>query len=291
MILLKKEQLETEIDKNAIKLMSVLQSGLTYQSPFLKGGLEFSRIKPYVPGVDPAKNIDWRISSKGRGIFVREYAVLEKLSIFIGFDTSASMGYGSDKFLKYEYAGIVAESLIKASLSSQIPVGIGFSDDKKGIGDIILPSLNPGIYSKTFDLILNREYKGRFNFSKFLDVLISRVNPNSVIILLSDFLNLGKGWEDKLLTASQKFVSFLCLSIRDPIEENLPSTSKVFRLRDPETGDIITINPERVKKLYEKAVKEEEQELKKKIEMNGAVYRKVFTNKPFVDVLIQFFRL
>ncbi|MDI6806411.1 MAG: DUF58 domain-containing protein [Candidatus Aenigmarchaeota archaeon] len=285
---MKREEVEEEINKNVPMISAALERGLTFKSPFLKGGVEFSRLKPYVPGEDPVKAIDWKISARSGKVLVREYVALQKLGIFIVLDSSASMDFGTTRCMKYEYATIIAGTLIRASLSSQINIGMCFSDENRGMTDFVRPAINPRIYKSLLDLGLNREYKGKFNFKKTLESILGFVDPNSVVIILSDFLNVGEGWEDKLLTASKKFNSLLCLSIRDPSEEDLPKVSKDFRLYDPETGGDVVVNLRKVRMEYKKIVEREEEKLKEKIVKNGAVYRRVLTTQPFDRIISEF---
>jgi uncharacterized protein (DUF58 family) len=287
---MEREEIEMEINKNVTRLISILQTGLTFKSPFLKGGIEFSSLRPYIPGVDSAKDIDWKASVKGRGIFVREFIALQKLNLFLAIDSSASMFYGTTKIMKHEYAAIITGTLIKACISSQVNVGVGFSHQIKGLVDIISPSVNPGIYRRVLSLILDRKYEGKFDFKNFLRSLISMVTSNSVVIILSDFLDLGENWEKELLTASQKFNSVLCLSIRDPTEETLPAISRTFRFQHPETGEIVEVDLKKARKKYAEFMENYEKNLKEKIEKCGVKYRKVLTTQPFIHPLIEFLR-
>jgi uncharacterized protein (DUF58 family) len=284
----REEELKEEIDKNAAKLTVAIRTGLEIRSSFLKGGVEFEKLREYIPEIDSARDIDWKASLRSPNILVREYQVMQKLNMFMIQDSSTSMAYGTGKWTKNQYASIVMGSLIKASLNSQISVGIGFSDPEKGLTDIVAPTRHFGIYKKFLSLALKREFKGKFNFKEVLGAIIGSIDSKSIIIIFSDFLNMEEGWEDELLASSQKFTSVLCFSIRDPMDEDLPDVSKNFRLQDPETGETIVVNLRDVREEYKKEMEKMENALKEKIEKSGATYKKVFTNEPFIKPLIEF---
>lgn len=282
-----KEELETEINKNAGRLSVVLQSGLAYKGSS-SGGTEFEKLRKYIPGEDPAKNIDWKATLRRPGTYMREYTVMKKLGLFLVQDISTSMQYGSGGRKKNEYSSIMIGSMLKASLHSQINVGFGFSDFKDGMRNVVRPTSHPGIYQRFIESSLGMEYQNRFNLKRLLQSCVGLLSSKTVLLIFSDFLNLGDEWRDQLITASQKFESVLFFAVHDPIEESLPKTSKMVRLQDPETGQVVVVNPAKVREEYEKKVKKREEELKNKVQGAGATYKKVLTNEPFIKPLIQF---
>lgn len=284
------KNLEKEIDKNVAMLSTFVQSELGRESPFLRGGTEFKELREYVPGEDPAKNIDWRASLRSTRLFVRRYSTPEKACMFLAQDCSASMAYGGGKWTKSEYASIVMGTLIKTCLKAQMSVGMGFSHPSKGMDNITKPTNHPGIYARFQNSMLKRKYEGKFNFKKLLQAAVQELTSSALLIILSDFLDGGEEWKDELLTASHKFASVLCFAIRDPIDENLPSVSKSVILQNPETKEVIVVNPRKVGSEYKKRMEEREKKLKRKIEGAGAMYEKVFTNEPFTKPLVRFLK-
>ena len=99
-----------------------------FRSLFKGSGLEFDDVRPYQYG-DDVRTIDWKVSAKGHGTFVKTFKEEKEQTIFFILDVSASQEIGSEGRNKLDIAkevcGVLA--LSGAKESSQLGL-ICFSD-------------------------------------------------------------------------------------------------------------------------------------------------------------------
>ena len=75
------------------------------------------------------RHIDWKAYGKFDRYFIKEYRETTNLRAYIVLDASASMGYASDGWSKFDYGSTLAASLAYLMLKQQDAVGlITFSD-------------------------------------------------------------------------------------------------------------------------------------------------------------------
>src|SRR5690349_2519639 len=66
-----------------------------YRSIFKGTGLEFDDVRPYQYG-DDIRTIDWNVSAKGHGTFVKTFKEEKEQTVFFILDVSASKNIGSE---------------------------------------------------------------------------------------------------------------------------------------------------------------------------------------------------
>ena len=102
-----------------------------FHSIFKGTGLEFDDVRPYQYG-DDIRSIDWNVSAKGHGTFVKTFKEEKEQTIFFILDVSASQEIGSPGKTKVdigkEICGVLA--LSGAKESSQIGL-ICYSDERE----------------------------------------------------------------------------------------------------------------------------------------------------------------
>ena len=72
-----------------------------YLSIFKGQGIEFAEVRQYIPG-DDVRSIDWNVSAKTGGVFVKKFNEERELTLLIACDVSASLMFGSLGRLKSE---------------------------------------------------------------------------------------------------------------------------------------------------------------------------------------------
>ena len=89
-----------------------------YRSVFKGTGLEFDDVRPYQYG-DDIRTIDWNVSAKGHGTFVKTFREEKEQTVFFILDVSASENIGSEGKTKAdigkEICGVLALSAVKES--------------------------------------------------------------------------------------------------------------------------------------------------------------------------------
>src|SRR3954464_15703243 len=102
-----------------------------YHSVFKGSGLEFDDVRPYQYG-DDIRTIDWNVSAKGHGTFVKTFREEKEQTIFFMLDVSASEDIGSPGKTKADIGKEVCGVLALSAARESSHVGlICFSDIKE----------------------------------------------------------------------------------------------------------------------------------------------------------------
>jgi uncharacterized protein (DUF58 family) len=207
-----------------------------FHSIFKGSGLEFDDVRPYQYG-DDIRSIDWHVSAKGHGTFVKTFKEEKEQTIFFILDVSASQNIGSPGKTKFdismEICGILA--LSGAKESSQVGL-ICFSDErekfmkpKKGIG-------------QAYEIIANlgklHPRSTKTNLAKAISFALNSVRRKSVIIMISDFID--EGYYHNLQSLARKH-DLVIIQINDKRETNLPKLG-IIPVLDKESKKTLWIN-------------------------------------------------
>ena len=127
------KELLKKLRKYEIQIRKVINSHMQgdFHSIFKGSGLEFDDVRPYQYG-DDIRTIDWNVSAKGHGMFVKTFKEEKEQTVFFILDVSASEDIGSAGRTKgdigKEICGVLALSASKESSHLGL---ICFSDVKE----------------------------------------------------------------------------------------------------------------------------------------------------------------
>ena len=185
------KELLKRLRKYEIQIRKAINSQMQgdFHSIFKGSGLEFDDVRPYQYG-DDIRTIDWNVTAKGHGTFVKTFREEKEQTIFFILDVSASQSIGSPGKTKVdisrEICGVLA--LSGAKESSQVGL-ICFSDErekfikpKKGIGQA---------YELIYNLIKLESKSLKTNLNKAIVFALNSIKRRSVIVLISDFIDEG----------------------------------------------------------------------------------------------------
>lgn len=280
----------------AIKRLEILTKGMlgkgmfsgSYRSGFRGKGLEFADYRPYVFG-DDALLIDWKATLRTDKILVKEYEEERNLNVFILFDVSDSMIFGSLPKLKFEYSAEMIASLSHAILESGDNIGFALFTDK--LINLVRPNLGMRqFYLLSKVLVDPRLYGGPFDFCKVIDDLLLYLPRDSILIIVSDFIGLRNDWKKKIQLIGRKY-KVVAVMVRDPRDRTLPDMGgQKVNIEDPYTGRQMTLDVDLLKYAYEAEVRKQEKEIEDEFEKNQCGFVFLTTDKSFVKPLINFFR-
>ncbi len=129
------KDLVKKLQKYEIRIRKAINTQMqgNFHSVFKGTGLEFDDVRAYQYG-DDVRAIDWNVSAKGHGTFIKTYKEEKEQSVFLILDVSASQAIGTAGQQKIdigkEICGILA--LVAAKQSSQIGM-VCVSDQKRKI--------------------------------------------------------------------------------------------------------------------------------------------------------------
>lgn len=258
-----------------------------FHSVFKGSGLEFDDVRSYQYG-DDVRTIDWIVTAKGHGTYVKTFKEEKEQLVYILLDVSASQDIGKEGAKKIDIAKEIAGLLTLSAIKESSQVGlIAFTDQKekylkpdKGLKHAY------NLISTVFSMVpksLKTDLNKAIVFSE------SIIKKRSVIIFISDFID--ENFYTNLKGLSRKH-DLILIHLSDRKEGRFPRLG-IIPLYDKESGKNIWINtsaPSFRKKLNQKfnSTKENLQELCKK---NKISYIHVKTNQDYVPELIKLFKI
>lgn len=193
-----------------------------FRSVFKGSGLEFSDLRQYQYG-DDVRAIDWNVSSKGHGTFVKVFREEKDQTVFFVVDVSASQQIGTQQRSKLDTTKEVCGTLAMSALREASHIGLYcFSDQKEQY-------LKPGnTQKKGYQLItllgkLQPE-SVRTNIADALLFTLNVLKKRSLVFLLSDFID--QDYERSLRALARKH-DLVVIHFYDPREVDLPKLGVV----------------------------------------------------------------
>ena len=207
-----------------------------FHSVFKGSGLEFADVRDYQYG-DDVRAIDWNVSAKGHGTFVKNFREEKEQFVFFILDVSASQDIGKTNQKKIDIGKEICGVLTLSAIKESGHVGlICFSDQKelyikadKG------PKHGYNLILKMFDLV-PKSLKTDLN--KALNFTLTLLKRKSIVILISDFID--EGYEHNL-TALAKRHDLVVIHLSDLREINFPGLG-IIPLFDKESKKTIWVN-------------------------------------------------
>ncbi len=279
--------------KPLIKRLEVsTKKGLTgiltgsYKSTFKGKGFDFEGYRDYDP-TDDASLIDWKATLRTQDLLVKVLVEERNVNIVFLVDVSSSMSFASVEKLKNEYAAELVASMSFAAIGAGDSVGLVMFTDR------IVKFLPPAMGSRQYFMIIKslsdpKLYDGKFDFSKIMSDLMGSVKRGAIVIIVSDFIGLGKDWEKHLRAASEKF-EIIGVMVRDPRDYEMPADVGQIVVSDPYSEKEVLIDTAAVKKEYESAVNEQVKHIKETFINSKSEFLELRTDKPFMNDIIKFF--
>jgi uncharacterized protein (DUF58 family) len=188
-----------------------------FHSVFKGSGLEFDDVRPYQYG-DDIRTIDWNVTAKGHGTFVKTFKEEKEQTVFFILDVSASEEIGSPGKTKVdigkEICGVLALSATKES--SHVGL-ICYSDVKE---KYLKPTKGHSQAYQIISALVNLNPRSlKTNLSKAIAFALNTIKRRSVIILISDFID--EGYFDNLRALARRH-DLVVIQISDKRETRLP---------------------------------------------------------------------
>ena len=241
-----------------------------YRSALLGDGTELAQVRPYVPGDDDVRRIDWNVTARTSVPHVRVHLAERVLVTWLVLDTSASMHFGTADRRKADVAEGVAIAVGNVATRRGNRLGlVTFGDDRPR-------SLPPrqgrvgllGLLSTLRDEP-GPENAGATSLGEALHRTASLARQRSAVVVVSDFRG-PLDWRRPLLELSSRH-DVIAVEIRDPREQELPNAG-VLWLVDPETGRQLRADTrnERLRARFAAAAAAERAELARVLAAAGA---------------------
>lgn len=245
---------------------------------------EFSDFKPYVPGDDP-RLLDWPIFARTERLFVKQFEAETSIEMMLVLDATASMAWRwKDTITKLEYAAnlLAAIAAIHIRQNDQVGMLVHDADDIHYLPPrartqqleaifATLAGIHPG-KAETFPALIesivdHRRHRGRI-------VLCSDLEEDEEAVL--EAIDQLSGLQDEVIL----------FHILDAAEEELPFSDGTTHIEDSETGELLPINLNRLRKEHDANVREFREFWRQHCVKWGAVYVPVHTKMNYAEVIM-----
>ncbi len=258
-----------------------------FHSVFKGTGLEFDDVRAYQYG-DDVRAIDWNVSAKGHGVFVKTYREEKEQSVFLMLDVSASQAIGTGKQQKIDVGKEICGVLALSAARQQSQIGIiCFTDVKE---KYIKPA--KGIqqaYTIIKALTELQPKSGKTNLAAGIKLTLDIIKRRSIILLISDFIDVH--YEKELAMLARRH-DLIVIQLQDLREQKLPSMG-IIPILDKETGKILWLNTSgsEFQRRYLQQYTTNRQIVARICQKYQANYLAIQTNEDYVPQLINLFRL
>ena len=256
-----------------------------HASPFQGFSVEFSEHRRYAPGDDP-DDIDWLAYAKTDKYYIKKFEAQTNITGWLIVDTSKSMGYSSGNALtKFDYCISLAAALGYLMISQQDPVGLITFDEK--LKQCLKPHSRRGQLAQILSLLTRLTPTGETDLAQSLIQTAAMLRHKSLLIVFSDLLTDKEELIQALYRLRHAGHDIILFHIMDQAEVNFPFDGDV-EMTDPETGEIIRLNADGVKKQYIKEIEEFRAEYMQQCSQARIDYVPLSTDMPFDNALTKY---
>ncbi len=277
-----------KLRKYEIRVRKAINSQMQgdFHSIFKGSGLEFDDVRAYQYG-DDVRTIDWNVTAKGHGTFVKTFIEEKEQTVLFMLDVSASGEIGKANHQKIDLGKEITALLTMSAVKESSSVGLlSFSDQKETY-------IKPGkgmkhsyeILSSIFSL---KPISRKTNLDEAIRLALGMLKRRAVIFLISDFID-----EDYLhsLKGMARKHDLVVIQLFDKRESNMPRLG-IVPLLDKESGKTIWINTSsgKFRNVLDKTYRKNTAALEDFCRRNDVNYLSVETEEDYVPKLVKLFR-
>ena len=257
-----------------------------FHSVFKGSGIEFDDVRTYQYG-DDIRTIDWNVSAKGHGMYVKTFKEEKEQIVFFILDVSASQEIGRAGLRKIDVAKEICGSLALSALRESSQVGLlCFSDLKEKY-------VKPDKGQKHGYQLISTLYKLKpqslkTNLNEAIRYTMGLMKKRAVIILISDFIDEGYLDNFKLMCNKHDVVA---IQLSEHREMRFPMLG-IIPVFDKESNKTVWMNTSSLsfRRRINGSFIDNRKKLQEVCKRNKASYSQVLTHEDFVPKLIKLFR-
>jgi len=259
----------------------------SHRSPLRGFSTEFAHHRQYSPG-DEIRDIDWRVFGRTDRYYTKLYEAETNFDCTILIDASASMGYGSGKVNKLEYAKFLAASLAYVVLKQRDSVGLSVFDSE--MREYLPPRSAMGVILQIDQLLRDIKPTPKTSIAKQLHDIALMMKRRSFVILISDLFSDVDDILAGLDHLRHDGHNVVVMHTLDPYEIKFPFKG-TWQFDGLEGEEPLTTQPERIRDNYLASFGEYLEALKAGCVASHIDYTTVETSRPLDGLLSEFFHL
>ncbi len=283
------KELLKKLRKYEITVRKAINSHMqgNFHSVFKGSGLEFDDVRSYQYG-DDVRSIDWHVSAKGHGTYVKTFKEEKEQTVFFVLDVSASQEIGNPGRQKIQIAKEICAVLALSALKEDSQVGlICFSDQKE---KYVKPNKGVKHAYRIFSEIFSLQPESlKTDISRAILYTLNRLKRKSIVIFISDFID--EGFEKNMKALARKH-DLVTIHISDRRETDLPKLG-IVPLYDKESGKVLWMNTSsgNFRQGLHNTFSGNKIELENLCRKQNANYLSIDTNEDYVPKLIKLFKV
>jgi len=251
------------------------------KSEYTGRGLVFKDYVIYAPG-DDFRGVDWKVYARSEKLFSKRYEEERNLTVHIIVDFSGSMGFGSGRVKKSDYASMAALGFIYMAMKNNERFVLSTFSDK-------LESFKPKRGRKQLAIMMDYlNAKTPQGLSKFEESLVkykNLVTTKSFVVIISDFLYDTE--EIKRILHRYRKHEIRLVQVLDPMETKLDLDGD-YKFKDSETKDVMrTFVSPYLRRTYLQKLDEHKAKISQACDEVGARFYSFSTDYPIFDAFYQ----
>ncbi len=255
-----------------------------HRSPDFGFSQEFAEYRAYSEG-DDLRHVDWNVFARTERCYLKRYRGETNTRLTLLVDASASMGYGSHRVAKLEYARYLAASLFYLAHQQRDAAGLIVFDDE--VRNHLVPSSRHGQLVRLLHALERIELGKHTDYQKpFLHFQQFLFRPG-IVAVVSDFYA-----DPALIVKTIEPLRFrgneiILFHVLDP-REIQPAFHRPVLLVDMESDDAMDVSPEYAQVEYRTKIDAHVGNLRASARRAGLDYCLLDTSRPLDQALREY---
>ena len=258
-------------------------SGL-HRSPDFGFSQEFAEYRAYSEG-DDLRHVDWNVFARTERCYLKRYRGETNTRLTLLIDASASMGYGSHRVNKLEYARYLAASLYYMAHQQRDASGLIVFDDE--VRNHMVPSSRHGQLMRLLHALERIELGSRTNFQKPFFHFQQFLFRPGIVAVISDFYEDPEVVIRTIEPLRFRGNELILFHVLDPRELE-PDFRRPVLLVDMENEDAMDVTPEYAQTEYRTRIDGHVESLRASAKRAGMDYFLLNTSRPLDAALREY---
>lgn len=255
-----------------------------HRSPDFGFSQEFAEYRAYNEG-DDLRNVDWNVFARTERCYLKRYKGETNTRVTLLIDASASMGYGSGRVNKLEYARFLAASLFYMAHQQRDAAGLIVFDDE--VRDHMAPTSRHGQLMRLLHALERIELGVRTDFEKPFLHFQQFLSRPGIVVVISDFYQDPAIVVKTIEPLRYRGNELILFHVLDPAEI-APNFRRPMLLVDMESEAAMDVTPEYAQTEYRAKIDSHIQDLKTRAARAGMEYFLLDTSRPLDQALREF---
>jgi uncharacterized protein (DUF58 family) len=229
--------------------------------------------------------VDWKVYARSGKFYIKQFEDETNVCCYILLDSSASMGYGSDRLTKLEFARTLASALAYFITGQRDAVGLITFDYK--IQHYLPSRYRQGHLMQILRALTDMVVGDATDILKPVTDLAHSLKRRGLVILISDLLDETETTIGGLQQLRAKGNDVIVFHVLDDAELTFPF-DRIADFEDSETHEIQKAVPQRVRDTYLREVKRFCEFYQEKCRSGGMDYCLLNTSEPLNNALASY---